>query len=315
MVKAVLGGSGWDLLNKQFVIDEIIGLAKKSRREAEERRAQDDSDRFKSAYNKHVGRFREERDRSRSRSRGGSPSRTKSASSMAPESFLSRLTSPLNADLAAEGDSEEDDNNGDAIIVLYIGAASYDNVSNKEAQTKLLQESGCVIKSLNIAIRDLSKRTMQAKVNSADVILFSGGNTLFAMDRCKATGLDEIIRSAAKSGKVLCGGSAGANIYFDGCHSDSANPMSVKNPKPNLSDEKKHSWPYICVRGLGIFHGILSPHFDKMRESDGLVRCVDADVLLATHCRNETIIGLDHFAALVVDGSKYKVIAVSGEGG
>lgn len=48
-------------------------------------------------------------------------------------------------------------------------------------------------------------------MEKADIILVSGGNTLYAVDRWTYLGLDELLRGAAHRGKVMAGGSAGAS--------------------------------------------------------------------------------------------------------
>ena len=52
-------------------------------------------------------------------------------------------------------------------------------------------------------------------VDFADVIVVSGGNSLFAMLRWQSIGLDLLIKEAAMKGAVLCGGSAGCGCWFD----------------------------------------------------------------------------------------------------
>lgn len=56
-----------------------------------------------------------------------------------------------------------------------------------------------------------------------DILLVSGGNTLYACDRWTFLGLDKLIKQRIDLGDVvLCGGSAGAMAWFQTGHSDSA---------------------------------------------------------------------------------------------
>ena len=57
---------------------------------------------------------------------------------------------------------------------------------------------------------------MVEKIDNSDIILVSGGNTLYAVDRWVYLGLDELLKGAAYQGKVMAGGSAGAICWFDG---------------------------------------------------------------------------------------------------
>jgi dipeptidase E len=64
-----------------------------------------------------------------------------------------------------------------------------------ENQTKRLSEVGCSI--LNVKVTNPSDSTMEearGKIGRADVIVVSGGNTLFAVDRWTKLGLHEVLR-------------------------------------------------------------------------------------------------------------------------
>lgn len=66
-------------------------------------------------------------------------------------------------------------------------------------------------------------------IRGADIILCSGGNTLFGADRLRKLGLDKVIKQVISEehvGKVVAGGSAGAVTWFAGGYSDSADPGS-----------------------------------------------------------------------------------------
>mmetsp|Transcript_5073 Transcript_5073/g.6719 ORF Transcript_5073/g.6719 Transcript_5073/m.6719 type:complete len:91 (-) Transcript_5073:947-1219(-) len=82
-------------------------------------------------------------------------------------------------------------------------------------------------------------------VEWSDVLVCSGGNTLFALLRWKETGLDLLIKEAAANGTVLCGGSAGAGCWFTSMHSDSLRPDNVKHSqvvKNEMDDEDLTDW-------------------------------------------------------------------------
>jgi len=61
-------------------------------------------------------------------------------------------------------------------------------------------------------------------VESADAIIISGGNSLFACDRWNKIGAAPLLKAAMERGTVMTGGSAGAICWFDAGHSDSADP-------------------------------------------------------------------------------------------
>jgi len=113
---------------------------------------------------------------------------------------------------------------------------------------------------------------MKSQFNKADIVIVSGGNTLWAVDRWRTTGVDRLIKEAADEGKVMCGGSAGGIVWFDGGHSDSMEPGSYKNPPGPLlkdtSDGVMNNWAYIRAPGLSILPGLFCPHYD-MVEGNG----------------------------------------------
>lgn len=197
--------------------------------------------------------------------------------------------------------------------VLYLGTASYDNPATGTPQCQGLAEAGCPVTPLPLAVIGRDPAEMTSLFAATDVILVSGGNTLFAVDRWRALGVDALIREAVDRGAVLCGGSAGAIVAFDAGHSDSRDPATFKNPDPNLSQEARTAWSYIRVPGLGLLSGLLCPHHDKT-QSNGRVRADDFAEMARRHS-GETALGIDHWAALVVEGEAYSMFALEGKEG
>ena len=211
------------------------------------------------------------------------------------------------------------------LSLLYIGTATYDIDKYREKQTNVFANLGVQIDSLDIANTSMPKEKMEEKVDKSDIILVSGGNTLYALDRWNYLGLNEMLIEAANKGKVLAGGSAGAICWFDSGHSDSDDPETYRNfmlndgqPTKSQSIEKgtndvKASWDYIRVEGLGILPGLVCPHYD-ITQSNGVKRMVDFEEMLKRH-PYELGIGIDHHAALQVDGDNFKVLSIPGESG
>jgi len=196
--------------------------------------------------------------------------------------------------------------------VLYLGTATYDRPGPREGQTARLASLGCRIEELCVADSTPSFESMTEAVAGADVILASGGNTLFAVDRWRRIGLDRLLRDAMDRGAVLCGGSAGAVCWFDGGHSDSMDPRSYKryelaDEPPALSEAEITGWEYIRVPGLGLVPGLCCPHHDRT-QNNGVPRAVDLRRMMLRH-PGETGIAIDHFAALVIDRDDYRVVS------
>lgn len=201
--------------------------------------------------------------------------------------------------------------------VLCIGTATYDLPEPRDAQTARLRRLGCAVEDLSVASDAPSHESMSERTKRADIILASGGNTLFAVDRWRRLEIDRLLRDAMRRGAVLCGGSAGAICWFDGGHSDSMDPRSFKRHKlateaPRLTEAEVTGWEYIRVPGLGFVPGLCCPHYDRT-QSNGVPRAVDFHAMMLRH-RGEVGIGIDHSAALVIDGEDYRVVSADQTG-
>ena len=183
-----------------------------------------------------------------------------------------------------------------------------------------------------------------SKVAAADILVVSGGNTLFARDRWEITGAAGAMKAAAERGCVLAGGSAGAICWFDGGHSDSWDPDTYRDAmledaavegavlegavleeaggegdagKDEAStfdgESGARPWKYLRVPCLSIFPGLVCPHADSV-QSNGLLRMADFDEMMVRHS-GERGIAIDHWAALKFDGEGYEVHGLEGKGG
>jgi dipeptidase E len=191
------------------------------------------------------------------------------------------------------------------VTVVYLGTATYDLPAFQTRQTQCFADLGCTVTSLplvNATVPD----TMPEIIESADVIVVGGGNTLFALDRWHRMGLVRPhLERARDRGCVLTGGSAGAICWFDGGHSDSMDPdtyqmammekhhtttitgkssstiIQVQDESSVAPDETdiQKSWKSIRVPGLGFLPGLLCPHHDRM-QSNGVLRAHDFDKFL-----------------------------------
>lgn len=211
------------------------------------------------------------------------------------------------------------------VNLLYIGTPTYDIAKSRTKQTRAFSRMGVQVSRLEVANRSPSYEEMERKVEEAHIILVSGGNTLYAVDRWRHLGLDVLLKEAAYNGKVMAGGSAGALCWFDSGHSDSMDPDTYRlafrhhedgeGREGNEKYSQGHSkdWEYVRVEGLSILPGFCCPHYDKT-QSNGKLRMDD----FAEMIKNSPIelgICIDHCAALQVDGDSFKVLSIPGETG
>ncbi|KNC78152.1 hypothetical protein SARC_09405 [Sphaeroforma arctica JP610] len=204
------------------------------------------------------------------------------------------------------------------VKLLYIGVATYDMEEYYHNQTVRYSEAGVHVSQLNITCDVPNVDRLNDLFGTADLVMVSGGNTLFAIDRMRQTGLDRYLHDAMARGVVLVGGSAGAICWFDGGHSDSMDPATYKNamlhPHPHANETAPHaSWKYIRSPGLGFLPGLMVPHFDR-RESNGLLRADDFFRMMLKHT-GESGIAIDHYAGLIIRGDSYRVFAAKGKPG
>jgi peptidase E len=87
-----------------------------------------------------------------------------------------------------------------------------------------------------------------------DIILVGGGSTMNMMLLWQAWGIDTILRKAYDQCTILAGISAGANIWFEQCTTDSLGPGIQVMP---------------C---LGWLPGSFTPHYDSEPERKPLLR-------------------------------------------
>lgn len=196
------------------------------------------------------------------------------------------------------------------ITLLYLGTATYDSELAMQRQTGWFTKEGCTIVTLPCTTETPSAQDMKEKTEAADIILVSGGNSLYVIDRWSRIGLVPHLKAAMNRGVVLTGGSFGAICWFSAGHSDSMDPTSYRTSNTSgqeACDVKNafSAWEYIRCPCLGFLPGLVCPHFDKV-QSNGVLRALDFDEMMLRHA-TERGIGIDHWAALVVEGDSYRV--------
>lgn len=146
--------------------------------------------------------------------------------------------------------------NDSTVRIVYLGTPSYDKEEPYLVQTQgYRQLSQCQVIKLDVseaAPQPLpSFQEIQSTLEAAHVVLVSGGNTLYAMNRWNELGMDKILKRIASS-TVLCGGSAGAIVWFEHGHSDSMDPTTFLHVDANLTQEERKNWKYIRYVRLSI---------------------------------------------------------------
>lgn len=134
--------------------------------------------------------------------------------------------------------------------ILFIPTASSDSAGYVEVVKKHFGERlGCKVDALLLKKQKYTKKEIEEKIFSSDIIYVGGGNTLKMIKLWKKLRVNKILENAREKGIVLSGLSAGAICWFSLGNSDS---RKFKNPKAD----------YIKVSGLGMIKALLCPHYN-----------------------------------------------------
>lgn len=173
--------------------------------------------------------------------------------------------------------------------LLFIPTASSDSESYFNLIKKHFSELGCKVDVLYLIKNELSKKEIEKKILSSDIIYVGGGNTLKMMNIWKKQGVDTILKKAHEKGIILSGLSAGSICWFSYGNSDS---RKFKNKNSKL----------IKVTGLGIIDALNCPHYDVEKD-----RPESLKKMMKTTPRIVAIT-LDNCSALEVIDNKYRIL-------
>jgi dipeptidase E len=137
----------------------------------------------------------------------------------------------------------------------------------------------------------LSNKEIRSKISNADIIYVGGGNTLKMMKLWKKTGIDELLKKAARKGTVLSGVSAGGICWFRYGNSDS---RRFRDPKSDL----------IKVKGLDIIPILFCPHYDTEKDRK-------ADLKKMMKKTPGVAIAVDNCCAIEIIDDTFRIIASS----
>ena len=175
-------------------------------------------------------------------------------------------------------------------VLLFLPTASGDSEGYFATVEKYFgKKLGCKTDVLYLTKAKLSKKQIESKILSADIIYVGGGNTLKMIKIWKKFGVDKILQEAHEKGIVLSGLSAGAVCWFKYANSDS---RKMKNPKA----------PLIKISGLNFIPTLLCPHYDVEKDrKPGLKKMMAKTSGVA--------IALDNCCVIEIIDETYKIIS------
>ncbi len=151
------------------------------------------------------------------------------------------------------------------------------------------KELGCKVDFLKILQEKPTEKGIKEKIEEADILYVSGGNTLYMMNTFRKQGIDQLLIKAYESGTVMCGLSAGSMCWF----------------KYGMSDArkfKKDPSKMIKVHGLGMIDALNAVHFDKDKNREQLLK----EMMKKTS--KVVAITLDNLTALEIKNDSYRII-------
>lgn len=150
---------------------------------------------------------------------------------------------------------------------------------------KIYENLGCEVRWLKISeLRDDINKA-KTDVEWADIIYEGGGATELMINLWKETGFDDILKNAYKSGKVMCGISAGAICWFNSGFTD---------------DSKLNNVEVNRIYALDLIDAYFTPHCqkeDKMNRVRNSLKYIDKVGISLSNCM-----------AIEIIDDKYRII-------
>jgi dipeptidase E len=169
--------------------------------------------------------------------------------------------------------------------VCFLPTATGDSVEYIGRFYSAFEKLAC--RTTHLALTDSQTSDPAAAVLENDIFYVGGGNTRDMLSVWRECGLDQALKGAWQSGKILCGISAGAICWFEQAISDS------------VVEGELH--PLKC---LGFLPGTGCPHYDEPGRRETFHRCLaSGDV--------GTGYGIDNSAALHFEGLKLANVVTS----
>ena len=158
---------------------------------------------------------------------------------------------------------------GERINALFFPTAAHDskpyfNTFRKTYTSRL----GAKVDVALVTTGEMTMEYVQQKIDKADIIYLSGGDTAHMLEAFRETGAGEMIRQAYRDGKLIVGLSAGAIGWFEYAHSDYAKM-------------REEGDDYVVIEGLGVVEGICVPHYDEETRRESASRLTGYKQVLA----------------------------------
>ena len=173
--------------------------------------------------------------------------------------------------------------------LLFVPTADSDSVEYYKIAKKHFEKIGFEVDVLYLINNKLSKKQIENKILSVDVIYVGGGNTLKMLNLWIKLEIDKIFNKASQKGIILSGISAGAICWFQYGSSDS---KKYHSPKAEL----------IKIKGLNFIPALLCPHYDSEKDRKPNLKKIMKNT-------KGVAIALDNCCAIEIIDKKYRIIS------
>ena len=169
--------------------------------------------------------------------------------------------------------------------VCFVPTATGDSVEYIGRFYSAFEKLAC--RSTHFALTDSRTSNRAAAILENDIFYVGGGNTRDMLSVWRGCGLDQALKGAWQSGKILCGISAGAICWFEQAISDS------------VVEGELH-----LLKCLGFLPGTGCPHYDEPGRRETFHRCLASGDVSAGY-------GIENSAALHFEGLKLVNVVTS----
>lgn len=155
---------------------------------------------------------------------------------------------------------------------VFFGTASHDSLPYFNSFRKIYTSTFDIKAEIALLTKkDVPIENIQNKLDKANFIYISGGDTMFMLDVWKKTGVDKMILEAYKKGVMIVGLSAGAICHFEDMYTDS----EMLNGDSDT---------YSLHKGLGLIKGCMSPHYNYRKEFDEVAKGCETAYAVEDNC-------------------------------
>lgn len=170
---------------------------------------------------------------------------------------------------------------GKTVLLIITAALGEGWTPDPETHVKPFEDKGAIVISYDL--KGKTQDDVRNKINQADLIYVSGGNTFYLLKYIKATGFADRVKQRLADGLIYIGSSAGSIVACPDI--DFIAPMDDPSVA-NLKDTK----------GLGLVDFLFLPHLDHAEMGQ------TAHVIKADYKGNSPLFALKDDQAIIVDG-------------